>query len=363
MSKKILIAGYYGFSNSGDDAVLASICRDIEKKGSGYEARILSNMPEKTSQDYGFPAVDRTNPITVIKEIIKAEVLLMGGGSLLQDVTSSRSLYYYLTLLVIAKVFRTKTILYANGIGPIRKKGNRWLAKWVINRVSLITLRERLSFDELKRIGVVKPDVHVTSDPVFNLDVKLRDVDGILKDEKIPTDKPLVAIFFRTWGRHSGYIKKTAKLCDYITQKYDMNILFVPMKHPSDLKVSEEIGKLMTSKAYYLKNKYDSDTLIELIGQTHFVISMRLHALLYAAIKSVPMIGFVYDPKVKYYLQELDMYAVEDMNHFDEKEVEGFVDDIITNYEEIKLRIEEVTDIQRKQSEKNIEHLIELVDR
>lgn len=363
MAKKILIAGYYGFSNSGDDAVLASICRDIEKKGSDYEARILSNMPAKTEADYHFPAVDRTNLFVVIKEIIKAEVLLMGGGSLLQDVTSSRSLYYYLVLLVIAKLFNTKTILYANGIGPIRKKHNRFMAKLVINRVSLITLREKLSYDELVKMGVNKPDIYVTSDPVFNLEVKKRNIQAIFEDEGIPADKPLVAIFFRTWGKHTGYIKKTAKLCDYIMDNYGMNVLFVPMKHPSDLKVSEAIGNLMKATPYYLKKKYDSDTLIELIGETKFVISMRLHALLYAAIKNIPMIGFVYDPKVKYYLQELDMYAVEDMNHFDEHEVEGFVDDILVNYEAIIKRIEKVTDKQRKQSERNIEHLIELVNR
>ncbi len=119
----------------------------------------------------------------------------------------------------------------------------------------------------------------------------------------------------------------------------------------------------MRHQSYVLKKKYDSDTLIELIGNTKFIISMRLHALLYAAIKTIPMIGFVYDPKVKYYLEELDMYAVEDMNSFNENEVEGFVDDIMGHYDLIRERIKTVTNLQKQQSKKNIDYLIDLVNR
>lgn len=363
MTKKILIAGYYGFSNSGDDAVLASICRELKKIGPPYEARILSNIPGKTAIDYGYPAINRNSIGTVIKEIKQAEVLLMGGGSLLQDVTSSRSLYYYLGLLVIAKVLRTKTILYANGIGPINKRWNRIFAKVVMNNVTVITLREKLSYDVLKRLKVTKPKIHITSDPVFSLKIKEIDVDQIFEDEGIDTSKELVAVFFRSWGKNLMYAEKTARLCDYIVDHYDVNILFVPMKHPSDIRISETIAKSMISNSFILRHKYDSDTLIQLIGKTKFIISMRLHALLYAAIKSIPMIGFVYDPKIKYYLEELDMYMVEDMNTFNEKEVEGFVDDIMTDYDTIKKRIERVTSIQKVQASMNIEYLIELVDR
>lgn len=363
MKKTILIAGYYGFSNSGDDAVLASVCRDISKKGKRYQARILSNMPEKTMRDYNVPAVNRKNMLKVIREIKNAEVLLLGGGSLLQDVTSSRSLYYYLGHIVIAKIFKTKTILYANGIGPLNKKFNRYLVEKVINRVDIITLREQLSEVELKRLKVTKPEIHVTSDPVFNLEVMDVNIDKVLRDEGIDVSRPIVALFFRSWGTHKKYIEKVAKLSDYIVKKYDMTILFVPMKHPSDLVVSKSIQEKMVSSSYILKNKYDSDTLIQLIGSTKFVISMRLHALLYAAIKDIPMIGFVYDPKVKYYLEELDMYSVEDINTFNAQDIEGFIDEIIGNYDEIKEHINKVAIKQKIKAKKNIEYLIDLVER
>lgn len=172
----------------------------LEKKGPSYEARILSNMPEKTKRDYGFEAINRRNIVHLLKEIKKAEVLLMGGGSLLQDVTSSRSLYYYLSLLVIARMFGTKTILYANGIGPIKKSHNRLLAKMIMNKVSVITLRERLSEKELVRLKVDQPKIHITSDPVFNLEVPKIDTARILAKEGIKSDNGLVAIFFQVLG-------------------------------------------------------------------------------------------------------------------------------------------------------------------
>lgn len=365
MTKTILIAGYYGFSNSGDDAVLASICRDIKKKGAPYKARIMSNKPIVTMNDYGVEAVQRKNPVVVFKEIKKADVLLMGGGSLLQDTSSSRSLYYYLSLIVMARLVGTKVILYANGIGPISRLFNRWLVKAVINSVDMITLREHLSGHVLEKLGVNKPPVFVTSDPVFNLEVEARDIESILIDEGIPRDRDFIAVFFRDWGKELAYIKRTALICDYVVNKYDMNVVFVPMKHPSDLNISRSIKKHMAQKdrGYVMQKKYDSDTLIQLIGKSKLIISMRLHALLYAAIQSIPMIGVVYDPKVKYYLDELHVQGVEDVHDFQPEEVEGYVDEIMENYEAICQKIAVETEHHRKMAKKNIGYLLSLIDR
>ena len=364
MTKTILIAGYYGFSNSGDDAVLASICRDIKKKGAPYKARIMSNKPGITKVDYGVEAVQRKNPYVVFNEIRQADVLLMGGGSLLQDTSSSRSLYYYLSLIIMAKMVGTKVILYANGIGPIGRRFNQWAVKHVINHVEMITLRERLSGKVLEKIGVTKPPIHVTSDPVFNLEIQERDVDEMLSSEGIPLNKDFVAVFYRDWGKDSGYIGRTAKFCDYIVDNYDMNIVFVAMKHPGDLNVSSAIRQKMQEKeqGYVMQKKYDSDALIQLIGKSKLIISMRLHALLYAAIQSTPMIGIVYDPKVKYYLDELHVQGVEDVHDFCPEEVEGYIDNIMKNYEEVCKQIAKETQHHRKMAQTNIDYLLSIID-
>jgi polysaccharide pyruvyl transferase CsaB len=362
MSKKILVLGYYGFANSGDEAVLASICRDLQKKGEAYETTVLSNTPEATSESYKVRSISRNKLWDVFKEIKNADVFLVGGGSLLQDVSSSMSLYYYLVLMIVAHICRTKIMLYANGIGPVHKPLNQKLFKWVVNPVDTITLREAMSKVTLEKLKVDKPKIYVTSDPVFALEETQIDVQRILKAEGIETTKPLVAVCYRTWGNDQRYIKKTALLCDYMIEKYDVNVVFLPFKNPTDLEVSREIAKAMVHKSYELKEPYDVDTMIAIIGEMRFVVAMRLHALLYAAIKNVPMIGFVYDPKVAYYLEALKMFGVQDLNGFELGEVKNYVDQIMLETVTIKERLAVVTQVQKELAKKNVDFLLEVLN-
>ena len=97
-------------------------------------------------------------------------MLLFGGGSLLQDTTSSKSILYYLAILFLAQKCKMRTMLYANGIGPIVNKHNRRIAAKILNKVDVITLRDDKSDEELKSLGVNKPEVIITADPAFTID-------------------------------------------------------------------------------------------------------------------------------------------------------------------------------------------------
>ena len=358
-----LITGYYGFLNSGDDAILTSMCEGIRRLDTPTKTTILSNNPKATEEEYGVHATYRFNLLAVIKEIKDTDILLMGGGSLLQDRTSTRSLMYYLSILWLAKLFNKKCMIYANGIGPIRRKMNRYLTKCMVNRVDIITLREHLSVKELDKLGINKPVIKVTADPVFSLDLKPIDVDKIFEIEEVDHSKPLVGVLFRDWKDKAVYVEKMAQICDHIVQNLDMNVLFIPMKYPTDMQVANEIALAMQCQSYSLKNNYDVNTIIEVIGKTKFVLSMRLHALLYAALKSVPMIGFIYDPKVKYFLKELKMYTIEDIGDFTAVDVIKHIDEILVNYEQIQQNIQtEVAHLKEKagENEKYLAKLVEL---
>jgi polysaccharide pyruvyl transferase CsaB len=356
-----LITGYYGFLNSGDDAILTSMCEDIKSLGIDSKITILSKKPNITKEEYKENAAYRFSFISVINEIRHTDILLMGGGSLLQDRTSTRSLIYYLSILGLAKIFRKKCMIYANGIGPIRKRFNRFITKIMVNKVDIITLRENLSVKELKKIGVSKPLIRVTADPVFSLKLKSIDVNKILDKEEIDTSKPFVAVLFRDWNNKEEYVDKMSKICDYVVQELKMNILFIPMKYPNDISVSDQISKSMKCESYVLKNKYDVNTIIQIIGQSKFVLSMRLHALLYAALKSIPMIGFIYDPKVKYFLEELKMYTIEDIENFTVDDVKKHIDEILNNYVQIQLDIKKEVDILKGKAKENEKYLDKLV--
>lgn len=333
--KKILIIGYYGHYNSGDDAILTSICHDIRGLKTQTQITVLSNNPEATAHEYQVNGVYRFDFRKVIRAIQQADILIMGGGTLLQDLTSNRSLYYYLFILWYAKKVKKQVMLFANGIGPIHRGFNRFLTKKIVNQVDAITLREHLSDQVLTSLKVTKPHVEVTADPVYALPIKTIDVGAIFQKENIAMAHPFVAVLFRSWKHEDGYVRKMASVCDSICEQFELDILLVPMKYPSDLIVSGEIIKKMKHKAYLIEGKYDANTLIHILGEAKLVLSMRLHALLYASLMKRPMIGFSYDPKVSYYLEELGMYDAGKTDHIHVNDVLEHVKSILENYDDV----------------------------
>ena len=105
----IIIAGYHGFANSGDEALLLAILNTLRKKRPELDVTVLSKKPEETARVYGVKSIFRYNIFKVIKEMKRSKMLLFGGGSLLQDVTSSKSILYYLVIIWLAQVCGAKT--------------------------------------------------------------------------------------------------------------------------------------------------------------------------------------------------------------------------------------------------------------
>ena len=184
---KILISGYYGFDNSGDDAILRAIVNDLNNNIENVEITVLSKNPSYTEKVYKINAVNRFNIKAVIETIKSCDLFISGGGSLLQDVTSTRSLLYYISLMRMAKFFNKKVMVYANGVGPINGRMNRIWTRRILNKVDLITLRDEDSRIFLEELKVDNENIYVTADPVFTLNPTKPDkVINILKKESIP---------------------------------------------------------------------------------------------------------------------------------------------------------------------------------
>ena len=151
---KILLSGYYGFDNAGDDAVLFAIVQALREIIPDVDITVLSNQPEKTAQQFGVKAVDRWGKTSLPKAIKDCDVLISGGGSLLQDVTSKNGILYYLGVIKLAQMMRKKVIVYAQGIGPVNEPRNRALVAKILNKVQAITVRDFDSRRELMEMGV-----------------------------------------------------------------------------------------------------------------------------------------------------------------------------------------------------------------
>lgn len=324
---KIVLSGYYGFNNAGDEAILYAVIRMMKKIEPGAEITVLSNDPRQTEQHYGegcgehygVKAVNRWKIRDVAKALVSCDLLISGGGSLLQDVTSANSPLYYLGVIMLARLFGKPVVIYAQGIGPLRKKRNRLLASWVLNHLSLITVRDQGSRDELLTMKVEKP-VIVTADPVLGL--KNEDIDpqkgkeilarhGIVRTEQ----ERLLGVFIRSWGKNA-FLPGLALVCNQMAAQ-GWKVVFIPLHFPEDQSVCRQAAGLMKEQSVVCEGGYRTEEYLSLTKNLDLLIGMRLHALVFGAVTGVPVVGLSYDPKIDRFLEQMgqqSLLSVENLN-------------------------------------------------
>ena len=300
VSKKIIMSGYFGFLNSGDDAILKSIIESFKSLDPYLNIKVLSKDPDLTEREYGVAAIDRFKFFDVRKSLKASDMLISGGGSLLQDKTSSRSIWYYLLIMKLAKRYKKKVFVYSNGVGPINKRFNRNITRRVLNKVDYITLRDKDSYDFIKFIGVNNPNIKVLSDPVFNL----KEASDESVREKFDINKDTVLVSIRSWMDDEKLIAELSKFLNYLIDE-GKNIVFMPMQTPRDTTISEKIAANLKSSKI-IDEKYPVEILMSLMKNADFIVAMRLHAMIYAIHQNVPFIGLSYDPKTETLLKDFD---------------------------------------------------------
>lgn len=359
---RVVMCGYYGFSNAGDEAILKSIHSDIDALDQDIAITVLSNDPEDTRRRYGYDAVYRFHLWKVYRTLRRCDLLLFGGGSLLQDRTSTRSLVYYVTIVRLAERMGKKVMFYANGIGPVEKPVNRRRVKLAAQRADCLTLRDENSAQELREMGVDRPDLFVTADPVFTLDgVRPEEARSVLERAGIPLELPILMVSIRNWKGMDVMAPKLARSLDSISSRFGRNIVFVVMQHPNDVEISRRVRDMMTQPAWLLDQQLRPEELMGVIGQAELVISMRLHTLIFSARMGVPLVGLIYDPKVAYYLQLLEMPSGGDVTNFREDVFQKQVADLLERRDEYAAALAEKSQRLEQAAHENEQYLLELL--
>jgi len=304
-SVNVVIYGYHGYNNSGDEIILKSIVQNLRARRDDLNLTVLSPKPKETRRQFGVDAVHRFNLLTVFLRLRKAKLLIAGGGNLIQDETSTQSLLYYLLVINIARFLGVKNMLYANGIGPINRRGNIGRVRRSIDKVDLITLREGGSLNVLNEIGITKPEIHITADAAFALppsegsEVHLSEL-GI--------ERAFFCISLRPWVHNApDFEAQIARFADHMVEAYGYQAVFVPMWPEQDSEISHNVMALMNHKSIYLDFPAKGhDIGRSVLGQASFAICMRLHALIYAMEKGVPSIGLVYSTKIRGFMDAME---------------------------------------------------------
>ncbi len=310
---KIIISGYYGYGNAGDEAILASLVQAISAEVRDAEFCVLSGNAVETRRALGVRAVQGKNLFAVVTELIGASLLVSGGGGLLQDTTGPRSVLYYLSVVSLARKLRKPVMFYAQGIGPVRGARARKMVGRVASRVQLITVRDVESKLQLEEMGVKGPPVVVTADPVLGLEPCAQSrVDEILRAEScgIGEDAPrVVGLSIRPWTNAPDIHDHFVALGRVLVER-GYRVLVMPFQQSQDRVICEQVEKAIGSGAQTLRGEYDPTALMGICGRLHAVVGMRLHALIFAAAQGVPVAGVAYDPKVANFLRRIEAPTV-----------------------------------------------------
>ena len=304
---KIVISGYYGSKNGGDEAMLAAMLEVLREEVPDLQVTVISLNPEYTKRRHGVDAVPMPNIFSSIKKIRAADLLISGGGSLLQNVTSGRSLYYYLAIIFFALVFGRKVMLYAQGIGPIRGFIAHKLMNLIVNRVDLITVRDRGSLEELSRLKITRPKIFCTADPVLAIKPAPPEIgEEILSHHGIKkSDGKFIGVAVRHWIGWGKFQSELAAALDKIIDATDAKIIFIPMKFPEDIRSASSTAELMEKNCLVFEEEFTTQEILSLVGCMDLLIGVRLHALIFAGVMGVPMLGISYDPKIERFLDSI----------------------------------------------------------
>ena len=300
---RVVLAGYYGFGNGGDEALLLTVLQMLPPK---VKPVVLSANPEQTRAAYGVEAVDRWNGWAVWRALRTADGLVWGGGSLMQDSTSWRNPLYYGGLMVLAGWLGLRRVAWAQGIGPLRRSWTRALTVWCLRRCKAVSVRDRASAALLDSWNV---PYKLAPDPVWAMEAS---------DCSSHWPDPAVAIVLRSHPHLTA--KRLAVLqraLIYLRLQTGAHLLLLPFQ-AADRPLSEQlqaaladglpvdgdpdlrdlIGKNRKSDSSQIVQIDDPRRLKGTFRHVQLAIAMRLHGVIMAAAEGVPTYALSYDPKV-----------------------------------------------------------------
>ena len=363
---KLLISGYYGFNNIGDESILSAVVDNLKEKLDQIEITVLSKDPVSTMDKYGVHAVNRKSVIDIIKAISKCDILISGGGSLLQDVTSKRSIFYYLFIMWTAKILGKKVLIYSQGIGPINSVFNRKITYRILSKTDGIVVRDDASKELLVEIGIPGDKIVVTADPVLRIKpVSLEAGRKILENEgfiKNP-EKTTIGFAIRERKVDSKFVDQLCISMNRLIEEYHVEIVLIPFHYSEDMGVIDEIKKRLENRVFVIRHKYLTDEMLSIIGNMDFLVGVRLHALIHAAIMEIPMIAISYDPKINSFMHSIGLRAMCSIYDFDNEYFIEEFEKTWRNRVKVKNKVREKIQVLIKRLDMNEEIIKELMEK
>ena len=327
---RILIGGYYGHGNLGDEAILQAMLDEWRREIPSLSAIVVSGDPAQTRRDYGVAAVHDRDVPAIVDAAGRSDLVVLGGGGLFQDYFGldeatmlSRvhwGLTYFAAFPAVALLMRRPFMVYAVGVGPLQTPDGMRYARLIIERADAVTVRDAGSRDVLPSIGAPTDRVTVAADPAFLLERAADSrVQEILEESGVPRDRSgLVAVAVRQWNRSGEpavWQGEIAGALDRLGERYSPSILFVPFQATTedeltdDRAAAESIRTLMRRRdqTFVSPAPLRPADVQALFAASDLVLAMRLHGVILAANVQTPAVALAYDPKLRAVMQQLGL--------------------------------------------------------
>ncbi len=375
----VMISGYYGFCNMGDDSILMTITRKLRESAPGIRLCALTKNPASDSKRFGIECVKRTSVIRLMWKMRRSRVLISGGGSLFQDSTSSRSLRYYAFIVNLARKMGMKTYIYANGVGVIYSERNKRITAKTVSLADRVTVRDETSLEELISIGVPGEKIEYTADPAFMIDPASdsTETEEIFKKYAIDCTRRYFVLSLRRFEgvQRSAYseeelLSQVLPACAAVAKKHGIRPLIVSMQPDLDLELSETAQRLLGENYGVESTVISSNSSRELVtilrgGEgmrgAEFVCSMRLHTMIYACSASVPVVGLSLDPKIDSLVKSMRHGELFSIPELDRERLGTVLDEIVETRDGVREELAKESDTLREKAERDIDHVFELL--
>jgi len=353
---KIVIEGYFGANNIGDDAILETMLDSIRLEFLHPEIVVLASNPELIVDRYKVKAVSsnlKRSFLLIFKELLKADVFVLGGGGLFPN-DSPRKIFGSLLILCIAKFLGVKKIVLCSiGVDPIRYKFSKILLKYSLNfAASVISVRDEESAFVLKNAGVNKR-IYIYPDPAFLLSKDEVSAAHILSSVGINFDTSYMAVAIaKPWDlkkepncedRYTRFLQGCSKcINDFMEKHPDLHVVLIPFSYPSDLEIAQEILKNLNNKNYaHILNLENKPKVVKsIISHSLIVLGMRYHSVIFSLSTFTPIATISYGPKTDSLLKRCNIFLFSERLGI--RKTEFFKEEKDLDFESLCNKLEEV---------------------
>lgn len=304
----VIICGAYGYGNAGDDAILKSIIQSVREMDPLLPLKVLAKNTMSVKKRYRVDSLYTLNVFKMLRAMRRSQLYINGGGTLIQNATSRRSLWYYLFTLRAAKLLGNKVDMYGCGIGPVTGEKNIRLVKKVLEKsVDTITLREQDSVNELKSFQVTGPEIKLSSDPALSLSpAPAQDAEFYLKKHGLDPKGRYVCFMLRPWYGFDEKAEALAQCASHAYTAHGLTPVFLSLNIFHDTSAAQKVAAHLSCPWHLLDEGIEPELLISLLSYMDVVVSMRLHGLILSSLSGVPLVGVSYDPKIGSFLRYLE---------------------------------------------------------